>query len=56
MNLSYGGDATALTQLPAFLALARAASLRGVELHWSYLSMTAGVNVGPAWRRSSSAG
>jgi DegV family protein with EDD domain len=47
VNLSYGGDWTALTQGPAYVALARAASLRGVELHWSYLSMTAGVNVGP---------
>ena len=47
VNLSYGGDWTALAQLPGFLALARAASARGVEVHWSQLSMAAGVNVGP---------
>ena len=47
VNLSYGGDWTALAQLPEFLALSRAASQRGVEVHWSHLSMSAGVNVGP---------
>ena len=47
VNLSYGGDWSAIAQLPGFLALARAASLRGVEVHWSHLSMTAGVTVGP---------
>lgn len=47
VNLSYGGDWTALAQLPGFVALTRAASVRGVEVHWSHLSMTAGVNVGP---------
>ena len=47
VNLSYGGDWTAIAQLPGFLALSRAASTRGVEVHWSHLSMSAGVNVGP---------
>ena len=47
VNLSYGGDWTSIAQLPGFLALARAASQRGVEVHWSHLSMSAGVNVGP---------
>ena len=47
VNLSYGGDWTAIAQLPGFLALARAASTRGVEVHWSHLSMSAGVSVGP---------
>ena len=47
VNLSYGGDWTFITQLPEFLALSRAASQRGVEVHWSHLSMSAGVNVGP---------
>lgn len=47
VNLSYGGDWTALAQLPGFVALSRAASLRGVEVHWSHQSMSAGVNLGP---------
>ncbi len=47
VNMSYGGDWTALCQLPAFRALSRAASLRGVEVHWSHQSMSAGVNLGP---------
>ena len=47
VNLSYGGDWTFITQLPEFQALSRAASQRGVEVHWSHLSMSAGVNVGP---------
>jgi DegV family protein with EDD domain len=46
VNLSHGGDWTALAQLPGFLAMARAASLRGVDVHWSHLSMSAGVNFG----------
>ena len=46
VNLSHGGDWTALTQLPAYLALARAASQRGVDVCWSRLSMSAGVAVG----------
>jgi fatty acid-binding protein DegV len=47
VNLSFGGDWTSIAQLPEFLALSRAASQRGVEVHWSHLSMSAGVNVGP---------
>jgi DegV family protein with EDD domain len=47
VNLSYGGNWSSLAQLPGFVALARAASARGVEVHWSHLSMAAGVNVGP---------
>lgn len=47
VNLSFGGDWTAIAQLPGFAALAKAASARGVDVHWSRLSMTAGVNVGP---------
>lgn len=47
VNLSHGGDWTSLTQLPGYLAMARAAMVRGVEVHWSQLSMSASVNVGP---------
>ncbi len=47
VNLSFGGDWAALAQLPGFQALARAASLRGVEVHWSHQSMSAGINLGP---------
>ena len=47
VNLSFGGDWTAIAQLPGFVALTRAATARGVDVHWSQLSMTAGVNVGP---------
>jgi len=47
VNLSYGGDWTFITQLPEFQNLSRAASQRGVEVHWSHLSMSAGVSVGP---------
>lgn len=46
VNLSYGGDWTALAQLPGFLTLSRAASMRGVEVHWSHQSMSAGINLG----------
>ncbi len=47
VNLSYGGDWTALAQLPAFIMLSKAASVRGVDVHWSRLSMVAGAIVGP---------
>jgi DegV family protein with EDD domain len=47
VNLSYGGNWSSIAQLGGFAALARAASARGVEVHWSHLSMVAGVNVGP---------
>jgi DegV family protein with EDD domain len=47
VNLSFGGDWTSILGLPAYKALAAAATARGVEIHWSPLSITAGVNVGP---------
>jgi DegV family protein with EDD domain len=47
VNVSYGDDRAALLQLPGYLAMARAAQARGVEVQWSHLSMSAGVNVGP---------
>lgn len=47
VNLSLGGDPAPLLQLPAYRVMAKAATARGVEVHWSRLSMAAGVNVGP---------
>jgi len=47
VNLSYGGDWAAMAQLRGFAVLARTASRHGVEVHWSHLSMAAGVDVGP---------
>jgi len=47
VNLSYGGDWSPILQLPGYHAMAKAAQARGVEICWSHLSITAGVNVGP---------
>ncbi len=47
VNLSCGGDWTGITRRSAYQAMARAASARGVDVHWSHLSMTAGVDLGP---------
>jgi fatty acid-binding protein DegV len=47
VNLSYGGDWKPIQQLPGYQAMAKAAQARGVEICWSHLSITAGVNVGP---------
>jgi DegV family protein with EDD domain len=47
VNLSFGGDPAPLHRLPAYRAMTKAATAHGVEVHWSHLSMAAGVNVGP---------
>ena len=47
VNLSFGGDWTAVAQLPGFIALTKAATARGVDVHRSRLSMVAGVNRRP---------
>jgi DegV family protein with EDD domain len=47
VNLSYGGDWTPILQLDGYKKMAQAAASRGVEICWSHLSITAGVNVGP---------
>ena len=47
VNLSYGGDAAPILLLSGYQAMARAATARSVEVHWSHMSMAAGVNVGP---------
>jgi fatty acid-binding protein DegV len=47
VNLSYGGDVAPIRLLSGYQAMARAATTRGVEVHWCHLSMAAGVNVGP---------
>jgi fatty acid-binding protein DegV len=47
VNLSYGGDWTPILQLDGYKKMAQAAASRGVEICWSHLSVTAGVNVGP---------
>jgi len=47
VNLSYGGDWAAIARLRGFATLAGAASKHGVEVCWSRLSMSAGVDIGP---------
>ncbi len=47
VNLSFGGDWAPILRLPAYQRMAEAARVRGVEVCWSHLSMSAGVNVGP---------
>jgi len=47
VNLSFGGDWAPIQELAGYQAMAKAAAARGVEICWSHLSITAGVNVGP---------
>jgi DegV family protein with EDD domain len=47
VNLSFGGDWAPIRELGGYRRMAEAAASRGVEICWSHLSITAGVNVGP---------
>jgi DegV family protein with EDD domain len=47
VNFSFGGDWAPIQQLPAYRKLVQSARARNVEICWSHLSMSAGVNVGP---------
>lgn len=46
MNLSYGGDLAALTELPGYAELVRVAEQAGVELMCSMMAPAAAVNIG----------